>query len=505
MPGKLDEAFQKFIAALCHDSGSFAAYQGISYVFYLKGRPDKAIESVNKAIKLNPEAYYLYLSRAVYKAALEKPPMDEVCDDYCLAFRKSPCKKDFDFSKLLEAAKASGRSREIAGLLWSGINDLPRSEDILDFYISLLSEAEDEWLNRGLPAGYRVPTGRILFHELIASCKCETIKKIHIDKNLLSRVNGCGLTPLGVAVKAGKIDTGAYLLSVGSSADERIAAPWMTPFAMAVVSNKKDWVKLFLESGADVDHPLKNKGSYLALACSLKHWEIAQMLLEHGADPNHPGLTGDMQPLRFCDPSENADTVELLLAKGAKLEYPRFLGAEDLRKKRSEKLKNVLTENSADRETFNDFFAHLCVEGISAEESGLIQGATQAKPDFSHDENNRFAMLMARSCRSVVTWPEEDAYPLAELPPAPTETEENVTPEKSADAEAQRQGGKKNEKKKKKRMSNLFTIGLSISIVVILLLVSIGIILIFKGAGFFAGPLFLLLFFALNAMRGSSR
>lgn len=448
MPGKLNEALQKFTTALCCDSNSYAAYQGISSVFFKKNQLDKAIEYINKAIEINPDAYYLYNTRAYYKKALGEPPVEEVFDDCCIAFQKISCKKDFDFKSFFDAAYTSGKMEKAAELLWRELDNLPKREDIFTFHSLLVCNAEDELLNliltKGLPAEYQSPSGKIWFHELLVMCeKCEDIKKIPISKNLLRKVNEEGLTPLGVAVKINAIDIGKYLLSAGSSADEFIASPWMTPFAMAIQLNKNAWVELFLESGADVNLPLKKNGSYLTLACRLKHWEIAQTLLEHGADPNHLGLTGDMLPLCYCDPRDNMEIVKKMLAKGAKLEYARSL-AEPLLEKRREKLKCILSGTPVNQETFNDFFAYLDIKSISEKERKIIQKAVQEKRGFSYDENLRFAIRMSESCQSSITWPKEDAYSLVsiKLPPAPKEK-----PEKEEKATSTEQGCKKDQSK----------------------------------------------------------
>ena len=444
MPGKSNEALQKFTTALCYDSNSYAAYQGISSIFYEKNQLDKAIEYINKAIEINPDAYYLYDTRAYYKKALGKSAAEEVFNDCCIAFQKISCKKDFNFRSFFDAAYTSGKMEKAARLLWSELDNLPKREDIFTFHSLLVCNAEDEWLNlilsKGLPAEYQTPGGKIWFHELLVMCeKCEDIKKIPISKNLLRKVNEEGLTPLGVAVKIDAIDISKYLLSAGSSADELIASPWTTPFAMAIRLNKNAWVELFLESGADVNHPLKKIGSYLTLACRLKHWEIAQTLLDHGADPNHPGLTGDMQPLCYCNPQDNMEIVEKMLAKGAKLEYARSL-AEPLIEKRKEKLKSILNGATVNQETFNDFFACLDIKSISEKESKIIQKTVQEKCGFSYDENLRFAIRMSESCQSSITWPKENAYSLAtcKLPPAPNEKSE-----REEKATSKEQGGKK--------------------------------------------------------------
>lgn len=429
IPEKLDDALQKFTIALCHNKNNFAAYQGVSVVFYRKGQLPKAIEYINKAIDLNPDAYYLYQTRALYKGNLDQPPKGEICDDYCLAYKKVSCKKDFNFSDLFDSAYDSDNLEKVAELLWEEIDNIPEREDILNFHILLLSAAKDEWrdliLSKGIPAEYQAPSGRVLFHEIIALCDCEVVKKIDPSKKLICKVNELGLTPLAVAVKSEKIDIGKYLLSKGSSADEMIAFPWMTPFAMAITMNKIDWIDLFLKKGVNINRPLKKIGSYLSLACSLGHWDIAEKLLANGANPNHSGLTGDVQPLRFCDKS-NGFATNLLMA-GAHLEYSQICSDSIIKERTKNIQKNIAkAKNSTEMADFSVFFSHLRTEFLTDEEKKLLTKAhNSTPPSLSYDENYRFAMNLLCSCISDISWPKEDSYPLVELPPEPAANKEN--------------------------------------------------------------------------------
>ena len=422
-PEKIDEALQNFTTALCHDSHNFAAYQGVSVCFFRKGKADKAIEYINKAIEVNPDAYYLYQSRAFYKSELPTPPINDICNDYCLAFQKSPCKKDFNYSYLFDTAYAAKKLEKVANLLWDMADVLPQREDILNFYIVLIATATDEYLNfilsKGISMEYQSSTGRVLFHELIKLCDCEIIRKFKLTSNLICKRNEQGLTPLAVAVLADKFDTGKYLLSQGSSADEMVAYPCMTPLAMAITTNKTEWINLFLRNGVNINHPLKAIGSYLSLACSMKRWEIAEVLLEKGANPNYSGLTGNTSPLRFCDLKQNKEVADKLLSAGARLEYS-WLFSDNMIKKRAETLKKYAAEmnNTLTIATCSDFYSYLRFENLSDREQKFIKKfVAENQSSENCDKNQLIAMHLLDSCSSEPVWPEPDSYPLVKLLP----------------------------------------------------------------------------------------
>ena len=422
-PEKIDDALQTFTTALSHDSHDFAAYQGVSVCFFRKGKTDKAIEYINKAIELNPDAYYLYPSRASYKSYLPTPPINDIFDDYCMAFQKVPCKKDFNYSNLFDIAYAAKKLEKVADLLWDMSDTLPQREDILNFYIVLISTATDEYLNfilsKGISMEYQSSTGRVLFHELIKLCDCEIIKKIKPNKNIISKKNEQGLTPLAVAVLTDKIDTGKYLLSLGSFADEMVAYPCMTPFAMAIATNKTEWINLFLRNSVNINHPLKAIGSYLSLACSMKRWEIAEVLLEKGANPNYSGLTGNTSPLRFCDLKQNKEFAEKLLATGARLEHS-WLFSDNMIKKRAEALKKHVAEmnNAITSAACSDFYSYLRFENLSDKEQKFIKKfVSENQSSENCDKNQLIAMHLLDSCSSELVWPDPDSYPLVKLLP----------------------------------------------------------------------------------------
>ena len=59
-----------------------------------------------------------------------------------------------------------------------------------------------------------------------------------------------------------------------------------TPFLFAVRGGQIDAARALLEAGADVNETLPDGTSALTLAVTNAHYELAALLLEHGADPN---------------------------------------------------------------------------------------------------------------------------------------------------------------------------------------------------------------------------
>lgn len=62
-----------------------------------------------------------------------------------------------------------------------------------------------------------------------------------------------------------------------------------TALLFAVRAGSLDTVKALLDAGADVNDTLSDGESALVVATGNAHWEVANLLLDRGADPNHAG------------------------------------------------------------------------------------------------------------------------------------------------------------------------------------------------------------------------
>ncbi len=89
----------------------------------------------------------------------------------------------------------------------------------------------------------------------------------------------------------------------------------------AVSYNNRRLVELFLTHGANANYEMPDDGeTALTIACSRddEHIEIVQMLLAHGADPNHKTKSGEI-PLRRAANAKRPDVLAALKKAGAHL------------------------------------------------------------------------------------------------------------------------------------------------------------------------------------------
>jgi ankyrin repeat protein len=98
--------------------------------------------------------------------------------------------------------------------------------------------------------------------------------------------NWKGQTALMWAAAENNADAVDALLAAGADIDTRDAAGEFSALAFAVRGGAVDSTRALLESGADVDEETRGGTSMLVLATINAHYELASLLLEHGADPN---------------------------------------------------------------------------------------------------------------------------------------------------------------------------------------------------------------------------
>jgi len=131
----------------------------------------------------------------------------------------------------------------------------------------------------------------------------------------------------GISVQAAKdarykktIDYAAYdrdwdrvteMLKNGADPNEY---EYTSPLEYAVIDNNAEMVKLLLEYGAAPDR------AALSSACYRKNYEAAEILLQHGANPNerdNDGETAIFQAVRNCYSENSLSVVKLLIRHGA--------------------------------------------------------------------------------------------------------------------------------------------------------------------------------------------
>jgi ankyrin len=127
--------------------------------------------------------------------------------------------------------------------------------------------------------------------------------------------------PLHMAVECRYLDQVKELLSLGEKIDARTR--WgITPLMVAAEHGFDEIVSFLISSGADVNlksrpNPFEEgRLSVLSWACRAGYLHTAQILIQHGADPNGRSLHGHT-PLHWACHANNLDLVHLLVQHGA--------------------------------------------------------------------------------------------------------------------------------------------------------------------------------------------
>lgn len=117
-----------------------------------------------------------------------------------------------------------------------------------------------------------------------------------------------GVTPLHTAVVMEMSDSPAFLLSHGAEMPSNILVYAIS----ATIPDRMEMVRFLLENGADVDHIDPVRGSPLHRAAFMGMKEVAQLLLDAGANPN--ATFYEQTPDEVAKASEDMSLYDLLLA-----------------------------------------------------------------------------------------------------------------------------------------------------------------------------------------------
>lgn len=135
-------------------------------------------------------------------------------------------------------------------------------------------------------------------HQFIDACGNadeEKLTRLLASPQGLNQSGWFGLTPLGEAIRNGKIANVQLLLNAGAL----VAAPGarQTHLHTAVQENAVEIARVLLEHGADPSAKSFIGDSPLKIAGEALHVPLFRLLLEYGADPNGdngvPGIPGD--------------------------------------------------------------------------------------------------------------------------------------------------------------------------------------------------------------------
>ncbi len=130
--------------------------------------------------------------------------------------------------------------------------------------------------------------------------------------------NDIGEETFNLFTAIGKGDLPTVRTSLKKGLDVNVKGPdGVSPLLMATIARQPEIVKFLLQSGANPDHITKDNVTPLAAASSLNDRTIFDLLIAAGASCNL--VEGDESPLSTAALMGNANLVDTLLAKGAKV------------------------------------------------------------------------------------------------------------------------------------------------------------------------------------------
>ena len=141
-------------------------------------------------------------------------------------------------------------------------------------------------------------------------------------------VRNYGNTPILMASKAGAVEVVQALIERGANLEALPCQGYIfTSLGTAIVQNNSELVKLLIENGANIGI-LKNisPDTALHIACRYDRLEMAEILIENGADYNEPAWADDyygsaLTPLQSTIiRAASPKLAKLLIEKGADLE-----------------------------------------------------------------------------------------------------------------------------------------------------------------------------------------
>ena len=123
-------------------------------------------------------------------------------------------------------------------------------------------------------------------------------------------------SPLSLAILKGHDELAAELIKVGATLNP-VRQFWeSTPLVIACKLNNAPLVKLLLDAGANPNIQAKDQFTPLLQCATHGSAAAAELLLKHGADPNHVGGFGKISPLTEAVICRHTSIVALLLASG---------------------------------------------------------------------------------------------------------------------------------------------------------------------------------------------
>lgn len=131
-----------------------------------------------------------------------------------------------------------------------------------------------------------------------------------------------GFTPLFSATELGFVDGAKMLIKYGADPNLSAGPESDTPLALSVLESKMELVQLFLTYGGDPNRVMANGNTVLIRAIDRKTPKrLIELVLNYGSDPN--GKNGEgTSPMFQCVSMQRFDVAQLLLDRGADPNLP---------------------------------------------------------------------------------------------------------------------------------------------------------------------------------------
>lgn len=147
------------------------------------------------------------------------------------------------------------------------------------------------------------------------------------------------MTPLHWAIQEEFSGIARLLLEHGANVEAE-EENGIRPLAMATSAGNLEAVKLLLEFNADVNGGESSQNPFMNAAI-WEHWNIAEYLLQHGADINGKDAAGDTALIMNAE-SGDVEGVKWLLARGADVSCTNCNGETALQRAREERQSEVV-------------------------------------------------------------------------------------------------------------------------------------------------------------------
>jgi ankyrin repeat protein len=142
-------------------------------------------------------------------------------------------------------------------------------------------------LERGADPNSALPEGETAIMTAARSGDVESLRVlIRAGADVDARESWKSQTALMWAAAENNAAAVTALIDAGANLELRASGGEFTAFLFAVRAGALDATRALLEAGVDIDQKLADGTSALVLAATNAHYELASLLLDHGADPN---------------------------------------------------------------------------------------------------------------------------------------------------------------------------------------------------------------------------